>query len=787
MGVKYIFIFILFLLFSSDMQSQIHSGTILNESRSAIEKRDYEKALLLADSVYKNTNVPLRKIESRALRAKALVNLGRLNEADEAYNETIALSQQEYEPENPSYLNALFNYSQFLAKTGRYEEALKIINFVPTNAQDELIVDIFGLKAAIYNYQEEYGKSEECLDSAIFMAEKLDLPQEKTATLIQNRAYLKYSYGDYPNAITDYNLAIDKSSGVQRAITESNLALTYAKNGNYNRAISLINNSLANLKKLGETDEEYIIALRKKAEILHLAGKKKEAAKNFEKFLDLERERLIRIVPQLSPQARLDYWTKEKPLLSKAFLAGEYAPQLAMETALLRRLSSLLSGMGDVEEKKLRETTTQVSQRLKENEAAIAFVMYEDDKGDLQNAAITLDSKGKSNFIPLFSQDSVHAVLNGETFSLNQAITEEDPRIKNLLYTNYNLGNSLWQPIISRLPARVNTLHFAPEGVFHLWGIENMPFENNDKFKIIRHFSLTDIGNSQESVNLKDNILVAGGFDYNELAPWSGYDDESAQKESERHIKANHDAYKELIRGTKLLEGTKIFTALPGTYHEVNQIKRINPDVTLLYRMKEEDVKRSPLDYSVIHLATHGYTLNPGVNYLKRVATDSLGMDMSLWYSGIAFSGANNAFRINSYEDGILSAREVCDLDLSNNSLIILSACQTAQGEITDENASGLIRALKNAGASTIVASLWEVDDESTVFFMTEFHKALNEGKSKYDSFIEAREQTRAYSIQKPLRKFHSGALASRPNGEFEEEMPYSEPWYWAPFILIDP
>jgi len=75
--------------------------------------------------------------------------------------------------------------------------------------------------------------------------------------------------------------------------------------------------------------------------------------------------------------------------------------------------------------------------------------------------------------------------------------------------------------------------------------------------------------------------------------------------------------------------------------------------------------------------------------------------------------------------DGYLHAGEVFDLDL-NASLVVLSACNTGLGELrTGNELMGLTRSFLYAGAPSIVASLWTVDDRSTAFLMRAFYKNL--------------------------------------------------------------
>ncbi len=100
-------------------------------------------------------------------------------------------------------------------------------------------------------------------------------------------------------------------------------------------------------------------------------------------------------------------------------------------------------------------------------------------------------------------------------------------------------------------------------------------------------------------------------------------------------------------------------------------------------------------------------------------------------------------------------------MDFRGMDLIALSACQTAQGDITGDGVFGLQRGFKKAGANSILMSLWKVDDEATCLLMTEFYRNWLDGKSKHDALKAAKQ-----------------AVRSHPGWE--------NPRYWAAFILLD-
>ena len=75
--------------------------------------------------------------------------------------------------------------------------------------------------------------------------------------------------------------------------------------------------------------------------------------------------------------------------------------------------------------------------------------------------------------------------------------------------------------------------------------------------------------------------------------------------------------------------------------------------------------------------------------------------------------------------DGFLRLLEVYDLELTAD-LVVLSSCRTALGEeVRGEGLVGLTSAFMHAGSSSVVASLWEVDDAATALLMHYFYEGI--------------------------------------------------------------
>ena len=109
-------------------------------------------------------------------------------------------------------------------------------------------------------------------------------------------------------------------------------------------------------------------------------------------------------------------------------------------------------------------------------------------------------------------------------------------------------------------------------------------------------------------------------------------------------------------------------------------------------------------------------------------------------------------------QDGWLTAADVMRLDLTG-ALVTLSACESGRNEVfAGDEPIGLTRAFLGVGASTLVVSLWLVQDEATASLMEEYYKRLRGGAG-------------------PAEALRGAQLA------IKEEYPH--PYYWAPFVLV--
>jgi len=126
-------------------------------------------------------------------------------------------------------------------------------------------------------------------------------------------------------------------------------------------------------------------------------------------------------------------------------------------------------------------------------------------------------------------------------------------------------------------------------------------------------------------------------------------------------------------------------------------------------------------------------------------------------------------------DEGLLQAWEIAEQLRLESELVVLSACETARGaERGGEGVLGLVRALQVAGARSVVASLWRVDDESAAELMSRFHARLAAGLPR----DEALRQAQLELLRGPVEVERDGRRVA---------LRTADPRQWAPFVLIGP
>ena len=202
---------------------------------------------------------------------------------------------------------------------------------------------------------------------------------------------------------------------------------------------------------------------------------------------------------------------------------------------------------------------------------------------------------------------------------------------------------------------------------------------------------------------------------------------------------------------------TKNWSTLTGTDKEGKAIQKLIK-AELLTRDNATAIaiqqRKKP---KVLHIASHSFFLK---NQIKNLPNPIDYMSTSLesknetplLRSGIVLAGANEP-ELNPNDDGYLTALEITQLDWNGTELVVISGCESGQGEIkSGEGVYGLKRAISVAGARSSLLSLWKVNDEATAAFMESFYKRLKEGKGRTEALVETQQEFRSHRTNEDWR-----------------------------------
>ena len=195
-----------------------------------------------------------------------------------------------------------------------------------------------------------------------------------------------------------------------------------------------------------------------------------------------------------------------------------------------------------------------------------------------------------------------------------------------------------------------------------------------------------------------------------------------------------------------LLEGRDL-PRLPNAAAEAAAVARLYGVQPMTGAEAGELSVRSEIEKAdLVHLATHGY-LRP----MRAMSSGLL----------LAAGPVDRPSASPSDADGALLAWEIQSQLRLKADLVVLSACDTARGaKVKGEGLVGLTRALQVAGARSVIASQWQVADESTALLMQALHQEVRRGTPKDEALRRA-----AASV--------------------ERNKAFANPFFWAPFLLV--
>lgn len=599
-------------------------------------------------------------------------------------------------------------------------------------------------------------------------------------TLREELAQLYYKIKNYDAALqqldTIYQYYDDHLNNLGISLYEpdyyrtlSQLAICHARLGNYELALKQIEEAQKYFKK--QKSEFYYETLRREGKIRMLQADSlgtthyKEARRCYERYVDEEFNSIVQRLDTMNSARRAQHWLATHKFLYDCYRLGNHAPEMLYDLALFSK-GFLISYENDSRTQEVR--WEKVRKKLTNNDCAIEFVQYFGRNDEKRIGCLVLKKNTKPKFIDLFATDSLLSLELKESYTVGEAFNASKPEMKDTLYRDTRLRQLIWSRQLMEAIGEAKNIFFAPDGMIHQWAIE---YIIPDSQKVCFRLSSTRNLALRRSVNRVQSALLCGGITYGASYQPTKQDNDSL-------------AYRFLKPRIKLVKD------LPNTRTEVDSIYacRHNSNDTLLKGDIATDERILTLlgkkHYDIVHFSTHGHYIGyVNIHNDLRPMTD----DLSLSRCGMIFAGAANTFTDDHYDDSrndaLLSGAELSQLDFSKTELVVLNACQTGQGRLTDDGVFGLQRAIKQAGASTMMVSLWNLYDDSSARYLRYFYEELEKQKagniSFHRAFLSARKRMMEY--ERNRLTFDETTLGFR----YVKDT-YRSPRHVDPLILID-
>ncbi len=779
-------------VFAQDFQKQMSIG------KEYTKKALYEKAI----SAYKKAEkTASRKYEKNIVFQALADNYNKISDYNHAMDYYLKLNSI-YNGENQK--RVLLNLSDLWLLTGQYQ--MVIDNFRNmTDCPDEA--------KRLVNISSAYCRLNREDEALTFLDNILkDRNSRYYKIALHNKGYILWQIKNYHDAekCLDRAISLYDNDDERKYICQANLAVVKSELKKHDFAKKLIQQTLDwQEKNIGKNHLDYIISLRKKAEILYAAGDKIDATIESKNFFFLIKDYICKHFAYMTENERLSFWHGQKKFIDECYTLGAHDEEFLFNVAVFsksiltqanknfnelaqkdKKLSAQYDSLlemktkmlsANLEQRRELEKNAQILEKelmnkmpglskflselnisdkyinkiLEPNNVAIEFVYY-NWKDTMRYAALLKFPDGMVKNVPLFTKEEIedYPMNAGKLHTLKECINYTKPRTplleksKAMIYSDTAISNLVWKNIIKEIPLNAE-VYFSADGILHNLAIEYICYQRPD-LKIHRLSSMRSLLEKNKQRPDLGATLLIGDINYDDATLASQNVDTIPDRSGSKILGNNWVTLKNSI---KELQSAK------------NIFKLSFKQMLMKNAATEEVVKKMLPRYNTIIFSTHGYSKSSleirDINKFQ----DNIAIDSAMTMCGIVLSGANVLSNQDSsfqyYEDGLLTGLEFSRLDLSNVDLVVFSACETNLGALTADGAFNLPRGLKKAGVNSIIATLWEVDDKLTKEFMTMFFRQLKLGKTKYDALIAAQN--------------HIKRLPSHNN-----------PYFWAPFVLID-
>jgi CHAT domain-containing protein len=651
---------------------------------------------------------------------------------------------------------------QAFAQVGRFEDANKALVEVERLGEEAILSDfeLLAFSGAAGMLLSRMGRDHEAYDSLERVRKIRTIPsimrQPGVYRFLTYELELRFRLGDTLGAVADYDRLIEQFRDDKRAVDElyMNKVKMMAKLGSAQDLAPVLKDifipTVESLHALANTTTDMArirmaSRLRFRAEAwMNLVTPTESAQQIYDAIrcfkgiaYDVARNQSLGVDATSSPTAPVHPYLGD-PIAQNAQqrkLPGTADELLQLEQQLLQldqQARELGQSRQKVNPELRRRTLAEIQSHLREDELVLDFWSIRPDLLDYSLPENRRQRRRINCFV--VRKDSVSRVALGWQDDIEATVMEwrnsiamDDPVAERKRAKA--VAALVWDPL-ELSPDKIGQVYVCPEGILSNLPWSALPGTVPEKY-LVDEIGISVIpsaahlhSSSRNGNTFQDaspRMLIAGDIQFADPKPRSEL--ASEQRSS-------------------LLNDRSRLQELPGTKLEIDMIERQFrarwKTGTMLRLEKDRATERvfreNAHRFQYIHLATHGlFAPESLVSEANRYDTEKLfatsGIKVQFIHPGSA-SGLAFCARVpeseNSWDDGLLTALEAQELTLRDSVLVVLSACDTANGKFeSGEGIAGLQRAFHIASAQGVISSLWSVNDEATAIFFAKFYELL--------------------------------------------------------------
>ena len=770
----------------SAVASVLNNQAKLYEHLGDLEKAEvlYQRALV----IWEKTVGPEHPNTASSLNNLGMIYLytNAYDKAESLFNRSLKIREKALGPNHPDVLKTLNNlaaayfFSKDFAKAEQMYQRVLNIKKDTIGTETESYANSLNNLASLYRAQGDYAKAEPLYNQAIGIWEKTLGPEHPNVTTgLSHLSGLYESTGDYEKAygFITHTLEIeDKLLDQVMGFTSEDQKLKFVtmNNGSLYAFLNLVNQHFR--QDMGKRKKALDVWLKRKGSILEVQKRYQEAIFSIG---NSESAKLFELLSGIrSSLSKLTFVPREEDEKSYKKKKDDLKNEKDRLEARLSRLSQPFA----TKQKIAKADCEKIAKVLAPQTALVEFARIKDTAtlpGRYISFVLHSGGGNRISMVDLGDADVIDRMVTQYKKEIYGSGTAKSDAVTGASQKLYDL---VFRPLLNDL-GTVKEIFISPDGNLNL-----MPFEvlqGPDGRFLIEDYTFNYLASGRDIIGLGKNpvkggkYLLMGDPDFN-----LGIDEKTAVL---KRINVKNDQGMLVANRSANLNEVS-FEPLPYTKEELNAIGGImGQEQSEIYMEKYalEEILMNKPGPGILHLATHGFFLNnqnlssSGRGWQTADLPDKdenpsgrsdrvINVENPLLRSGILLAGAKRSLMSGDTgkNDGIVTAEKILGLNLHGTKMVVLSACDTGLGDVeSGEGVFGLRRAFTQAGAKSLVMSLWKVPDMETKEMMVQFYRNIKSGTMNRCHALR-----QAVLAQMKIVKQRKG---------------YANPRYWGAFVFM--